>query len=82
MLGDRREMLGPVAAGEQGAVDGRVQRLQPAIEQLGEAGDLVHGDDVDSGGTKRGRRAAGGDDLPPELSETLGKGDDPALVTD
>ena len=36
----------------------------------------------DPGGAERGRGAAGGDDLPAELDQALGEGDDPALVAD
>ena len=39
-LAERGQVLGQVPPGEQRAVDGRVQRLDPAVEQLGEAGDL------------------------------------------
>ena len=38
----RGQVLGQIAAGEQRAVNRRVQRLDPAVEQLGKAGDLVH----------------------------------------
>ena len=37
----RGDVLGVVALGEQAAVDLRVQRLDPAVHHLGEAGDLA-----------------------------------------
>ena len=36
----------------------------------------------DAGGAERGRGAAGRDDLPAQLRQALGEGDDPALVAD
>ena len=55
---------------------GGMQRLHPAVEHLGEAGDLLHRRDRDAGGAERGGGAAGGDDLPAELRQALREGDD------
>ena len=40
VLLERGHVLGIVADGEDAAVDARVQRLDPAVEHLGKAGDL------------------------------------------
>ena len=45
----RLQVRGHVAAGQDAAVDLRVQRLHPAVEHLGEAGDLGHVADGDPG---------------------------------
>jgi hypothetical protein len=67
-------------ATEQPAVDPRVQRLDPAIEDLGRAGvgrDLGH---RDPGGAQRGRRPAGRQDLEPGLVDHLRQLDHAPLV--
>ena len=39
-LGDGLHVAGPVPVGQDAAVDGRMQGLDPAVHDLGEAGDL------------------------------------------
>ena len=59
----RRLMGGVVAQRQQAAVDHRVQRLDPAVEHLGEAGqrgDVAH---RQAGRAQRRRGAAGRDQL-------------------
>ena len=48
---------------EQARVHPRVQGLHPAVQALGEAGELLDGGDRHPGRADPGRRAAGGDDL-------------------
>jgi hypothetical protein len=57
-----------------------VQRLDPPIHDLGEAGEVGDRADLDAGLLQLARRAAGGDDLDPELAQALGELDDAGLV--
>ncbi len=79
---DGGAMLGEVAPREDAAVHRGVQRLHPAVEHLGEGGDLLDADDGNAGLPECRGRAAGGDDLPAELDQALGEGDGSALVAD
>ena len=81
-LAEGGHMLRQISSAQQGCVDQRVQGLDPPIEDLGEAGNLLHLQHRDVGGPQGGSRSAGGDDLPSELHQPLGEGHHPALVTD
>jgi hypothetical protein len=70
------------ADGEDARVELRMQRLDAAVHDLREAGEVVDRADVQTGVRQLGRGAAGGDDLDAELGETLGEVDDAALVGD
>ena len=63
MAGERVEIVLTVAPREDAGVDGRMQRLHPAVEQLGEAGEIGDGNDWQAGGRQSAGGAAGGDDL-------------------
>ena len=69
----RRHVLGVVAPRQQRRVQPRVQRLDPAAEDLllaGELGDVGH---LEPGLAQRRRGAAGGEDLDPEAGEAAGE---------
>src|SRR5262249_43981531 len=69
-------------AAEQAAVDPRVQRLDPTVEDLGRAGVRRHLGDRDPGRGQRRRRAAGRQDLAAQLVEDPGQLDHTGLVVD
>ena len=75
-------MLGVVADREQPGVELRVQRLDAAVHDLREAGEVGDRADRDAGLGQLARGAAGRDDLDPELDEPAREVDDPALVGD
>jgi hypothetical protein len=76
-------MLGVVAVGQDAGVDRGVQRLHPAVEHLGIAGDVLDQRDRDAGLTQCPGRAAGGDDLDAEfVVQRAGEVDDAGLVVD
>ena len=58
---------------EEPGVDARVKRLDPAVEDLGEAGVALHRADRDALGLELAGGAAGGHDLHPELGEPAGE---------
>ena len=58
----RRTMAGIVPAGENAAVDRRMQGLDPSVHDLGKAGVVRDIGDRDTGLTQDARRAAGGQD--------------------
>ena len=62
-----------VAAREQRRVQPRMQRLHPPVEDLRRAGELGDVGDLDPGLADRRRRAAGGEDLDPELARGRGR---------
>ena len=66
-------VLGLVAAGEEAAVDGRVQGLDAAVEDLGEAGEVGDGAGGDAGLGEVLEGAAGRDDLEAERDEAAGE---------
>src|SRR5699024_6759998 len=67
---DLLHVLGLAGVGEDAGVDPRVQGLDPALEALGEAGDLVHGCDRDAGGGDPLGGRAGGDDRDPRVGQS------------
>ena len=75
-------VLGVVAHGEQAGVELGMQRLDAAVHDLREAGEVVDGADREAGALELLRGAARGDDLDAELGEAGGEVDDPALVGD
>ena len=78
--GDRREVVGPVTPGEDAAVDGRVQRLDPAVHHLGKAGDVGDVDDRQPGVGEGLGGAAGRDQLDPERGQAAAEIGEAGLV--
>ena len=78
----RRHVLGVAAARQQRRVQARVQRLDPAVEDLllaGELGDVGH---LQARLAQGAGGAAGGEDLDAEGGEALGEVGDAGLVGD
>ena len=75
-------MVGQAAVGQDAAVDPRVERLDPAVEHLGEAGHRGHVGHRQAGVAQRPRRAAGRDELEPAGDEAAAQVDQPGLVRD
>ena len=75
-------VVGQPAVGEDAGVHLRVQRLDPAVEALGEAGEGVDRGDVDAGLAQPGRGRAGADDLDPGGGERPAELLEPGLVVD
>src|SRR5262245_18017691 len=80
VLLERGQVLGHVLAGQDPAVDLRMQRLHATVEYLGESGRLRYVDDPDTGVADELGGAAGRDDLHAEGGEPPGELDDPGLV--
>ena len=79
---ERRHVLGVAAAGEERRVQPRVQRLDPAAEDLllaGELGDVGH---LEPRLAQGGGGPAGAEQLDPGRGESLGEVGDPGLVGD
>src|SRR5262249_41634192 len=76
------QVLGVAADGEDAAVDARVQRLDAAVEDLGEAGDLGDVAHRQPGLGQRLAGAAGGDQLDAQPDQSAGQLDQPRLVAD
>jgi hypothetical protein len=76
------QVRGIVAAGKQPAVDVRVQRFDPAVEDLREGGDIADRGHRYTGRLERGQRAAGGDELVTKVDQTLSQRGNPRLVID
>ncbi len=60
--------------GEQTGVHLRVQRLDPAVEHLGEAGDLLDGRHRNTGARNGFRGRTGGDDVHARLVQAAAPG--------
>ena len=73
-------VLGLRPVGEHAAVDVGVQRLHPAVEHLGRAGDVLHLEVGDAGLGQGARRAAARHQLPPQAAQALGQGLEAGLV--
>ncbi len=73
---------GEVAAGEDAGVDGGVEGLDAAVEDLGEAGEVGDGLSGDAGGVEGVVGAAGAVDLDAEVGEATGEVDESGLVGD
>jgi hypothetical protein len=81
VLEERRHVLRLVAAGQEAGVDRRVERLDAAVEDLGEAGQFADVLDRQPGIGQQLLRAAGGDQLHAVLpGEFGGERDQPGLV--
>ena len=74
-------VLRQIGPAQEPPVDQGVEGLHPAVQDLGEAGDLVHIGDSHPGLPQRPRGAAGGDDLPAKLHQRPGELHDAPLVT-
>ena len=74
------DVLGVVADGEDAAVDVRVEGLDAAVHDLGEAGDVADVGDGDAGLFDGLHRAARGDDLDAGFVEFAGEVDDALFV--
>ena len=80
VLAERGEMLGDITAGQDSAVDLRMERLDAPVEHLGETGRLRHVDHADPRLADQLRRAAGRQDLDAETGQSPRELDDPGLV--
>src|SRR5215472_15968218 len=78
----RGEMIRLLAPGQKAAMNGRVQCLDPAVEELCSAGDLCYLGDRQSGGHERARRSACRDECDAARRERAGERDNPGLVAD
>ena len=79
---ERLQMRGHVPSSEDPAVDLRVERLHPAVEHLGEPGDVAHLTDGDARLAQEPGRPPGREDLDAEPRERPGEVDDAGLVVD
>ncbi len=70
VLGERGEMLGLVAPGQDACVDPRVKRLDPAVHHLGETGQLAHGTGIERRVLNHLERAPGREQLVAEPLES------------
>ena len=77
---ERRPILRDMAPGEQAAMDGRMQGLHPAVQDLREAGDLGDLGDRHAGIPDGLRRSAGRDHLDPVVGESFRQVGQPRLV--
>ena len=80
MLLERRQVVGPIAAGENAAVKRRMQRLHAAVHHLGKAGQVGDARDGQAGLGQRASGAARRDQLEAARGETAAQIDDPGLV--
>ena len=70
------------AVGEDAGVHPRVQRLHPAVEALGEAGEVLDLGDREAEALDQGRRAAGRDQLDAGVVQAADEVLEPGLVVD
>ena len=82
MLGELREVVRLVAAGQQPGEDLGVERLDPTAQDLGRVGQVGDGLDGDAGLGQVGSRAVGGVALDAGLGEALRQLDEPFAVRD
>jgi hypothetical protein len=73
MLADLVEVPLDGAVGQDAAMDAGVERLDPAVEDLGKPGHVGHGGDGDPLLLEELERAAGGHDLDTEPDEPAGE---------
>ena len=73
VLGDRGAVRGIGSAMEDPAVNFGVQRLDPAVQHLGEAGDFGNVFDRNAGIAQQLGRAAGGDEFDAHMGELAGE---------
>jgi len=76
------EVARVVAQRKDSAVHGRMQRLDPSAEHLGEAGDLLHAADVDARISQQPLSATGREQLKAKRFESTSEIDDPCFVVD
>ena len=76
------EVLRVVADGKQAGVELGMKRLDPAVHDLREAGEITNRTDTDAGVLQLASGAARGDDLDPEIGEAAGELADAGLVRD
>jgi hypothetical protein len=69
--GNCGQIVGPIASGQDAAMQGRVKRLHPAVEHLGKAGHLGDIGDRQARIGQRPRRAAGGNQFETARDEAL-----------
>ena len=82
MAGQLFEVLGPIATGEDTAVDGGVDRLDPSIEDFREARKVAEATDGDAGGVEGGVGAAGAVELGAQGAEASGEIDQTPFIED
>ena len=82
MLVGGLDVRGIVAHGEEAGVELRVERLDPAVHNLREAGEVRHRPQRHTALGERTRGATSRDDLDPQLAQPAGKLHDPRLVGD
>src|SRR5690606_4190675 len=75
-----RQIVGPVAPRQDSAVQGRVQRLDPAVHHLGEARQRGDARDGQAGAGEDTRGAPGGDQFEAAGGEAATQIDDTGLV--
>ncbi len=81
LLGKLPHVLRVVPVGQNGRMDPRMQRLDPPVQHLREAGDILHQSDGDARVRQVPGRPAGREDLEPEfLVQGPGKIDQAGLV--
>ena len=82
-LGQLREVVGPVPAGEQRGEDGGMQRLHPAVEDLVRSGQVADGPNALQARIGQVRPGAvGGEAFHAGIDQTTGELDDAFSVTD
>ena len=82
MLRERGHVLGQVAAGQNAAVNLRMQRLHAPVEHFREAGVVGHFGHLEAGVSQQLGGAASGEERHALRSERLGEVDDAGLVGD
>ena len=82
MSGQLFEVLGPIATGQDATMDGRVDRLDPSIEDFREAREVGEATDGDAGGGEGGVSAAGAVDLGAQGLKPPGEFDQTPLIED
>ncbi len=82
MLRERCQVVGHVAAGEDAAVDLRVERLHASSEQLREAGHVLDASHGQARPLEGCGRASARDELEPDLGQAAGEGLEAGLVVD
>ena len=80
VLGQRGEVLRPVAPRQDARVHARVQRLDAAVHHLGEAGEVPHGAGVERSLLDRLQGAARGEELVTETLQPARERREPGLV--
>ena len=79
-LRNGREIVGPMPAGQDAGVDGRVEGLDTAVHHLREPGHVRDVDDRQPRGGQGGGGPARGDELDPQGDEPPAEVDQPILI--